>query len=816
MKRRTKPNITLQSWLPTRILLFINFVTASLVVFAAGAASLRYPIGLSFNGILIGTLVCSVAIIVPFRRLIVGWQLMIVLAIVAILSIVWPSLSFWGVARTSTDTGNYVTLAQYYLRYPDGTDSGLSPIDQYASSFSGTRFATPAILGIFAQFWNGDAGSALVPFSGFLLVNVFAGFTTLARYLRCRLPISLLAGVFAVFLGWVPNMLYAGSLDNLLFMALVPFLLVRLFLVLSGRINVRSILGLGVCGAAVVYTYPEGLALSTIVFAPVFMRVLQLAGRRRFGYLKLGLAVLLTLVLVLPYGQTFFSFLLRQINVSNHLRVGDSIFPGLVTRAFLPSAFALGEEFPGVVLHVQDTLLSIALVLLMGGGLVRLYRQNSAFVWAFVLFFCLVLWQAVVIRYSYGFYKVLTIGSILVIPAIFAGVEELYFRCTGRFRLVGPLILGCLLTLVVAAVVWRNYNFTPKWLRVSLEPYSDLRNLRKVTQNGPVCLMCDDDFDQQWARIYLRDLPQEMRFQRGIDLFPAMMRAKKEAAAKFFLVNRKMEGAVWGNSKFWLLPISDKIAPIVAVDSPNGIEEVEGAAFTWLSDRPTSFVIDSSRDGPAILWAEKVRMGLSRPEDSIRTVIVRDASGTTEHKVKEVKDAFYMCLFLNKGLNHLEMWCAEKPTVKRLRNGDTRAMLLGLEDYQVKPISSELNLVGVVRSPNGLESYQGTPFLWLANEPTVLLITSPGEENGILAADKVILGPSSSGLTTRSVMVKGENSETESIIKDSFSIPISLKPGLNRVEIWCTDVPAVRSLPNGEARVLLLGLVNYRIKEAAK
>jgi len=813
--KRPKLNITLQSWLPTRIFLFINFVTASLVVLSAGAVSLHYPIGSSFNGILVGTLVCSVALIVPFRRLIVGWRLMIALAIVAVLSIVWPSLSFWGVARTSTDTGNYVTLAQYYLRYPDGTDSGLSPIDQYASTFSGERFASLSVLGIFTRFLNGDAGLALVPFSGFLLVNVFAGFATLVRYLRCRAPISLLAGIFAVFLGWVPNMLYAGSLDNAFFIALLPFFLVRLSLMLWGRINVRSILGLGVCGAAVVYTYPEGLALSTIIFAPVFLRVLQLAGCRRFGYIKLGLAVFLTLVLVLPYGQTFFSFLLRQINVSNHLKVGDSIFPGLVKRAFLPSVFALGEEFPGVVLHTQDTLLSIALVLFMAVGLVRWYRHNSAFVWAFFLFFCLVLWQAVLNRYSYGLYKVLTIGSILAIPAIFAGVEGFYFRCTGRFRHAGPLILGCLLTLLVAAVVWRNYNFTPKWLRVSLEPYSDLKRLRPVTRDGPVCLMCDNDFDQQWARIYLRDLPQEMRFERGIDLFPAVMLAKKETSAQFFLVNRKMEGAVWANSKFWLVPITRETAPIVAVDSPNGIEDVQGAAFTWLSDQPTSFVIDSLRDGPAILWAGKVRIGSSRPEDPIRTVIIRDANGTTEHQVKDGKDAFYACLFLKKGLNHLGMWCAEKPTVKRLGNGDKRVLLLGLEDYQVKPISSELNLVGVIRSPNGLESYQGMPFLWLSNQPTVLLITSQGEENGVLEADKVILGPSSSGLT-RSVMVKGENSESESIIKDSFSLPISLKPGLNRFELWCTDVPVVRPLPNGETRVLLLGLVNYRVKEAAK
>src|SRR6202011_4261325 len=97
---------------------------------------------------------------------IVGWRLMIVLGIGAILSIVWTSISMRGVARYSADTANYVSLAQYYFRYADGTDGGLSPIDQYASIFSGTRFASPAILGIFAQFLGADFGLALLPFSG--------------------------------------------------------------------------------------------------------------------------------------------------------------------------------------------------------------------------------------------------------------------------------------------------------------------------------------------------------------------------------------------------------------------------------------------------------------------------------------------------------------------------------------------------------------------------------------------------------------------------------------------------------------------------
>jgi hypothetical protein len=719
-----------------------------------------------------------------------------------------------GVARYSADTANYVSLAQYYFRYADGTDGGLSPIDQYASIYSGTRFASPAILGIFAQFSGADFGLALLPFSGLLLMNVFAGFTILARNLRCYAPISIAAGVFAVLLGWVPNILYAGSLDNLLFLALLPFLIVRLSLIPSGTTNVRSILALGVCGAAAVYAYPEGIALGMVIFLPVFLGILRLSGRRRFGYMKLGLAAVITLAFVLPYARTFFPFIFRQIHVATHLRVGDNIFPGLSTSSFLPAVFAFGEEFAGVGRHSRDTLLAIVLILLIVGGLIRWCRRNRTFAWAFFVFLCVSFWQSVLSHYSYGFYKVLTVGSILIIPAIFAGVEEVYFRCTGMFRRAGPLVLACVLSGFVASVVWRNFDFTPKRFRVSLEPYSDLRNLGAVTQGAPVSLMCDNDFDQTWALTYLGDQPQEVRFKRGIELFPAMMRAKKaNTAVKFFLVNRKMEGALWTNSKFWLVPISKESAPVVAVDSPNGIEEVQGAALAWLSDRPTSFIIDSLRDGPATLWAKKVRMSSTQPVDSIRTVILRDASGRSEH---EVNDAFYACISLNKGLNRVELSCEDKPTIKQLPSGHTRPLLLGLEDYQVKQVSSELNLVGIVRSPNGLESYQGMPFVWLSNESTALLITSPRDGNAFLEADKVLLGPSIPGLSTRTVVVKCKDSKTEWTVKDTFSIPISLTSGLNLVEIWCTDVPVVKSLPNGETRVLLLGLLNYRVKEAAK
>ena len=160
-----------------------------------------------------------------------------------------------------------------------------------------------------------------------------------------------------------------------------------------------------------------------------------------------------------------------------------------------------------------------------------------------------------------------------------------------------------------------------------------------------------------------------------------MTHSKESIPAAYNLVNRNIPEAVWKNDKFSLVAVSDTFAPIVAVDAPNGVETVDGASFVWLSNRSSSFLVDSPKEGQAILWARKIRCGPSRPNDTVRTVVVQTDTGIYEQRVE---DAFSISLNLKKGVNWLQLRCRELPTLTVLPNGDRRTLLLGLEDYQIR------------------------------------------------------------------------------------------------------------------------------------
>jgi hypothetical protein len=283
-------------------------------------------------------------------------------------------------------------------------------------------------------------------------------------------------------------------------------------------------------------------------------------------------------------------------------------------------------------------------------------------------------------------YKILAIGSVLATPLVFTGIAEIYCRFFGVARQIAPVALGCVLVLLTAYRVTQNSYFTPKQFLTTLQPYMQLRQLTATTHGESLSLLCDNNFDYKWALIYLRDQPQEQQLERIGLLFPwfrrLMAHSKESIPARYILVNRKIPEAIWNNDKFSLVALSDtSFAPIVALDAPNGVENVDGASFIWLSDKSSSFLIDSPKEGQAILSARKIRCGPSRPNDPVRTVEVQTDAGIYE---KRVEDELSIPLTLKKGMNTILLRCRQLPTLKVLPNGDRRTLLIGLEDYQIK------------------------------------------------------------------------------------------------------------------------------------
>lgn len=121
-------------------------------------------------------------------------------------------------------------------------------------------------------------------------------------------------------------------------------------------------------------------------------------------------------------------------------------------------------------------------------------------------------------------------------------------------------------------------------------------------------------------------------------------------------------------------------ARIVSVESPNGIESVEGKNFLWIGDRPTRFVITAERAMSVMLNSEGVLLGPSIRRSDFRTLCVRSAGALEEFEVRHRLNARVR---LSRGANVVDVWCLDESDVVEQPNGDRRVLLLGVLNYHL-------------------------------------------------------------------------------------------------------------------------------------
>jgi hypothetical protein len=114
--------------------------------------------------------------------------------------------------------------------------------------------------------------------------------------------------------------------------------------------------------------------------------------------------------------------------------------------------------------------------------------------------------------------------------------------------------------------------------------------------------------------------------------------------------------------------------------------------------------------------------------------------------------------------------------------------------------------------PNSAEEVNGKPFVWIANEPTRFVVDSPRRQNMRFSAEEGWLGPSLPKVDTRVITVNVGDFRRTFTTRGTFSLDIPIECGQNIVEIWCEDKPTVTVTPNGDRRVLLLGLLDFRFE----
>jgi hypothetical protein len=673
-----------------RFWLAANSIWATLVVTACVTVTMRLRIDKSWP--LIASVIFLSALLVLRNlwksKLSVKTLLTLLLGVASTGFLLWPCLTRGALVGVTGDTFFYSAFGQYLTDHHRGIEFGLSPIDQYATILSETRFGTASILGFLSVLFHSSTAATLPIFTFIVLVNIFSGFVLLSRRFGCNRLFSLAAGLFAVIGGWASNALNIGGLDNLLFLSLFPFLVVRLELYRFEPKTWPATLGLATLAAAVFYAYPEGLVIAGAIFLLFFCESLW-SGIYRQGraWRHYVVSACLVLVFILPFVRLFFTSLFQNIGI--HLSKGAlGIFPGLLSSRAMPAMFGFGQEYPGTFCSPHDLVLPIIMLAFIILGCAIWTRRRKSLILAFLILIMMAIWQGLLLQYDYGLYKILFIGSLLWIPSLFRGGTALaYF--VPRPRRPFAVTLGTIIFFSAAIsqrmeqkIEWRDVR-PVKW-------YSDLAELRHKVGNRPILLVCDtafdqeyNDLDQEWAVYFLRHVnlkvPAYFGYLAGFDWFMQRAKSPSEPAA-FVLVNESIEGAAWRNERFSLLELRSQ-AKLIGVQGADGSKQLNGKPFVWLGKTASRFLIVSTIAQTAKFSALECLTGPNRLEDKDRQI--RISIGGKVWWQADVSGALSIEVPLKPGLNFLDFACQDSPTVSAQSKDDPSALPLGLWDYRI-------------------------------------------------------------------------------------------------------------------------------------
>ena len=130
--------------------------------------------------------------------------------------------------------------------------------------------------------------------------------------------------------------------------------------------------------------------------------------------------------------------------------------------------------------------------------------------------------------------------------------------------------------------------------------------------------------------------------------------------------------------------------------------------------------------------------------------------------------------------------------------------------FWLSALASDKSLVSI-DSPNGLEWIGKKRFLWIGDQPTTFFVYSDREKVVLLKSEEVRMGPSIARGDQRRVCIKSEDAVRDLQVSEHFCVSLQLHRGINDVEVWCKDKPEILEQPNGDRRILLLGLLNCEV-----
>jgi hypothetical protein len=514
------------------------------------------------------------------------------------------------------DAWSYTAFATYLWDYPRFTDGGLSPVHQWASHLSVTRYVAASELGWLATATHeGDTQAAfglLLTLSTFTIGTACAAF---GRVLGLANGLLVLAAVAGGAGNWISNAVLVSNLDNLLALPFLPALAAVASdakqLAYPGTACIA-----GLFAAAVLYTYPEFGALCLLCSSLFFIRPLLTLPHRR-AIISIGMCALTLGVLVSPYAADLVSFLRLQLGAGISTvppRPGEGAFSGLVDSTHRLVAFwglgASGTPSWPRLTHA----LALGLTILAIVGFLRMVQLRAlAGLVTFILFFTAFSLFVFKYRYSYGAYKFVLLGWWPLTLAVVLGVRE----CSRVHPLLmaGAALVASATFVVSAARSIREVDITRP---PDMHDFRELRAVEVLAGGTPIAIAVADNTAEHWAAYFLRRSKTRLIVYSGYlampHVYPAMMRAESPpwADLRLLLTDATDDGPIveqqrgwkrlWHNKRYALWDTGG-IGWAVAwrIDDPP--PHTVGGNRVWVGDTPTKLVVTASTDGIATIHA---------------------------------------------------------------------------------------------------------------------------------------------------------------------------------------------------------------------
>lgn len=735
------------------------------------------------------------------------------------------------------DSWSYVTEGQYLWGHARGDALNLVPLYMHGLRISDQRFISASLLGFFSPLYSAGETYAtrglFVSWCIFVFAGACAFFGMQRRISRWLLLVYVLIAVCS---GWITNAVLSSNYDNLValvylptFAGLIPLIDVRLR---------RWQLLLGGLAAGALYAYPE-VAIFTGAGA-ILMFADQIIRERyvwRQWVMLIGGTIIVGAVLIAPFLPEMVRFFLNQthqalIASGTGVRPGEGVFKGLVLLQYYPSAFwGLGGEHTDAFLSTwwiaAGNYAGMLITVLALLGFFRLIADRQIGLVATLMIFVAAAFVFILRNlYPYGAYKVILLGWWALCFSIVYGLEFLLRARFWRpaFRYATP-VLGLLAAIGISAlgqspniVMARVWSYYSPYATDSMAAIRQVQDVKTIIGKQPLHVIVDDWYASMWAVYFLRDTPIAYLEPRYYLQYVSLAQTMPDAQPSYILTDEQFKPTadlhwvlVWQKRPYRLWHTDGDWAIVAEVNSPNGVERhKDGGTFFWIGTEPVVLKILATKSGLTQLHAIYSR-GPSVAGQARRSLRVTSQNGATR-QIDVDGGEQSISVSIEAGLNKITLQAVDRPTVATLPNGDTRALVLGVQNLSVEFSSGQAVIEHIV-NPNGLEQLEGQQFFWMGQGATSVAVWSAVAGTARLSA-RFVLGPSLPEVSTRKILVTTNHGHREVLTmtmgKQAIELPVSV--GDTLITLTPLDTPVVERLSNGDLRPLLLGVEGLKLQ----